>query len=126
MLRVVFDADVYISAFIFSGGRAEEAYERALEGKVELFSSVAILTETAYKLREKFLWDDERITVALKNISKVAAIIKPGIRLDVLDDMSDNRILECAIAAKARLIVTGDNHLLDLKKYEGIGVTRIS
>lgn len=126
MLRVVFDTNVYISAFIFSGSRAEEAYELAVAGKVELFSSVPILTETARKLREKFSWNDDRITTALKHISKVSVVIKPGVHLEVLKDMPDNRVLECAQAAKAHLIVTGDKHLLDLKEYAGIGITRIS
>ena len=93
---------------------------------MELYTSVAILTETARKLREKFLWDDDRITAALRHISKVATVLKPVKKLTVLLDAPDNRVLECAKEADAHLIVTGDRHLLDLKEYEGIGITRIS
>lgn len=126
MLRVVFDTNVYISAFILPGSKAEDAYLHAVEGRVELFTSVAILTETAKRLREKFLWDDDKITAALKHISRVAAVLKPEIRLHVLKDAPDNRILECAKCASAGLIVTGDRHLIGLKEYEGIGITGIS
>lgn len=126
MLKVVFDTNVYISAFISPGSKAEEAYLLALNGKVKLYTSVAILTETARKLREKFLWDDDRITAALRHISKVSIVVKPLKRLNVLADAPDNRVLECAREADDGLIVTGDKHLLDLKEYEGIGITRIA
>lgn len=126
MLKVVFDTNVYISAFISPGSRAEEAYLLAVNGKVELYTSVAILTETARKLREKFLWDDIKITSALKHISKVSTVLKPIKKLNILSDTPDNRVLECAKEAASNLIVTGDRHLLDLKEYEGIGITKIS
>ncbi len=125
-MKVAFDANVYISAFISPGSKAEEAYLLAVDGQAELYTSVAILTETAKKLREKFLWDDVRIAAALKQISRVATVLKPVNRLNILSDAPDNRILECAKEAGADLIVTGDKHLLDLKQYEGIGITRIA
>ena len=125
-MKVVFDTNVYISAFISPGSKAEEAYLLAVDGRIELYTSVAILTETAKKLRGKFLWDDVRIASALKQISRVATVLKPVNRLTILSDNPDNRILECAKDAGAGLIVTGDKHLLDLKQYEGIGITRIA
>jgi len=36
--------------------------------------------------------------------------------------MNDNRILECAVAGHASLIVSGDRHLRKLKSYKGIGI----
>lgn len=126
MLKVVFDTNVYISALISPHSKAEAAYLLALNRKVKLFTSVAILTETAKKLREKFLWDDDKITDALKHISKISVVVKPSKRLNVLSDAPDNRVLECAKEADANLIVTGDRHLLDLKEYQGIGITRIT
>jgi uncharacterized protein len=125
-VKVVFDTNVYISAFISPGSKAEEAYLLAVDGRVKLYTSVAVLTETAKKLREKFLWDDLRITAALKQISRVATVLRPVCRLNILSDAPDNRILECAEEAGADLIVTGDKHLLRLKQFKGIGITRIS
>lgn len=125
-MKVVFDTNVYISAFISPGSKAEDAYLLAVDGQFELYTSVAILTETARKLREKFLWDDNKITFALKHISKVATVLKPVNILNILSDAPDNRVLECAKEANANLIVTGDKHLLDLKQYDAIGITRIA
>jgi putative PIN family toxin of toxin-antitoxin system len=126
VLKVVFDTNVYISAFISPNSKAEDAYLLAVDGRIKLYTSVAILTETAKKLREKFLWDNAKITAVLKQISKVATVLKPVIRVNVLSDAPDNRVLECAKEAGADLIVTGDTHLLNLKQYEGIGITRIA
>lgn len=83
-----------------------------------------ILTELAAKLKDNLGWESERIQAALKHISRVSAVIKPAVKIPLLLDGPDNRILECARAAKAALIVTGDRHLLALKEFEGIGITR--
>lgn len=125
-MRVVFDTNIYISAFITPGGRAESAYLRAVQREVELFTSVAILTETARKLREKFHWDDEHITGAVRHIAAAGTVVKPFAALAVLADEPDNRILECAVEAKAELIVTGDRHLLDIGTYEGITIVTLA
>jgi len=34
-----------------------------------------------------------------------------------VEDDADNRILECAVAARADYLVTGDRHLLDVGHY---------
>jgi putative PIN family toxin of toxin-antitoxin system len=121
--KVVFDTNVYISAFITRGGKAEQAWKLALEGKVEVFTSVAILTEMAGKLREKFHWRDELIKATIKHIAKTAKVIKPSIKINILADEPDNRILECAQGAGAEIIVTGDKHLLDLVSFKGIKIS---
>jgi putative PIN family toxin of toxin-antitoxin system len=37
-------------------------------------------------------------------------------------DPDDDRVLECAVTAKAELIVTGDSDLLNLVEYAGIEI----
>jgi putative PIN family toxin of toxin-antitoxin system len=74
-LKVVFDTNIFISAFVIPGGKAEAAYSHALRKDFTLYSSVAILTETAQKLGEKFGWQQDKITSLLKAIAKVAIVI---------------------------------------------------
>lgn len=126
MLKVVFDTNVYISAFTTSNRKAEDAYLLAVRGRFDLYTSVSILAELAGKLRDKFQWDNSEITSLLKNISRVATVIKPAIKIKLLNDETDNRILECAKASNANLIVTGNKHLLSVKEFDGIGITRIA
>lgn len=125
-VRVVFDTNVFISAFALPGGRAEEAYLAGIRGRFELFTSVAILTETANTLRSKFEWSDEQIHQVLQTITRSATVLKTQPTLSVLHDEPDNRILECALAAQAGRIVTGDRHLLVLKTYQGIRILKLA
>jgi putative PIN family toxin of toxin-antitoxin system len=125
-LKVVFDTNIFISAFVIPGGKAEAAYSHALRKDFTLYSSVAILTETAQKLREKFGWQQDKIASLLKAIAKVAIIIKTEPHLHHLADEPDNRVLECAEAVRADFIVTGDKHLLFLKHFQNSSVVRLS
>jgi len=125
-LRVVFDTDIFISAFAIPGGRAEEASLLGLKGKFTLCSSIPILTETAKKLKEKFGWDEDKIIHLLKMIAGSATIVKPRSRLRLLADEPGNRILECAVGAKADFIVTGDKHLLSLKSFKTVEILTLA
>ncbi len=42
----------------------------------------------------------------------------------IASDPDDDRILECALAGNADLIVSGDRHLTRVKAFEGIGIVR--
>ena len=53
-------------------------------------------------------------------------VSKPTSKLRVVDDEADNRILECALDGRADLIVTGDRHLLKLRRFEGITIIRLA
>lgn len=125
-MKVVFDTNIFISAFVIPGGKAEAAYSHALRKDFTLYSSVAILTETAQKLREKFGWQQDKITSLLKAIAKVAIVIKTEPHLHHLTDEPDNRVLECAEAVGADFIVTGDKHLLFLKHFQNSDVVRLA
>jgi uncharacterized protein len=125
-VRVVFDTNVYVSAFVIPGSLSDDAYRRARLGDVDLFTSVAILTELASKLREKFDWNEDRIRAALKSISRTAQVVKTTPHLSIVSDATDNRILECAAKVEAYLIVTGDPHLLKLRRFGRAGIVKVS
>lgn len=124
-MKVVFDTNVFVSAFIVPGSKGEDALLLAQRRKVDLYSSVPILTETARVLRTKFDQFENDITAALKVIGRASTIVRPSFNVSVLEDVPDNRILECAVTAQADLIVTGDHHLLDLREFEGIPIMRL-
>jgi putative PIN family toxin of toxin-antitoxin system len=123
-MKVVFDTNVFVSAFIVPGGKGEEALLLALRRKVDLFTSVPI--ETTRILRTKFDQPERDILAALKQISRASTILRPARTVSVLEDLPDNRILECAVSAQADLVVTGDHHLLSLKEFEGIPLVRLA
>ena len=124
-MRVVFDTNVFVSAFIVSGSRGEQALLLAHRRKVALYTSVPILTETARVLLGKFNQSEQDITAALKLIGRAATIVRPVRKIAILEDLPDNRILECAVTGEADLIVTGDYDLLKLREFEGIPIVRL-
>ena len=125
-MRVVFDTNIFISAFLVSGSQGERAFLFARRHRFDLYTSVTILTETAQKLREKFAQPEEDIKAALKLVSHAAVVLKPVRHLKLLTDDPDNRIVECALAAQVDLVVTGDRHLLALKRFQGIPIVRLA
>ena len=125
-MRVVFDSNVYISAFVIPGSQGERAFLLAQANRFELHTSVAILTETARVLRRKFDQDEDDIKQALRQISRAAVVSKPVAKLRVVDDEADNRILECALDNRADLVVTGDRHLLKLRRFEDIPIVHLA
>jgi uncharacterized protein len=125
-MKVVFDTNVFISAFVVPGSKGEDALLLAHRRKVDLYSSVPILTETARILRTKFDQPEKDITAALKMIGRAATIVRPSRKVTVVEDLPDNRILECAVTAQADLIVTGDHHLLGLREFEGVPIVRLA
>ena len=68
----------------------------------------------------KFDWAEDKVREAVRAISQVATVLRPRPTLHILKDEPDNRILECAIAAQAEFVVSGDRHLLALKHHANI------
>ena len=119
-MRVVLDTNVIVSGLNFPGNE-RLVLELALRGRFELCLSPFILEEVAGVLGRKFDWTEERLSQALKALGNAATVIDPR-RLPetIKGDHADNRILECAAAAAADYVVTGDRrHLLPLGEHQG-------
>jgi putative PIN family toxin of toxin-antitoxin system len=119
-LKVVFDTNVLVSALTFPGGRGEEALRRILDERDELLLSKPILDELLSVLARKFARDAEELAHIAVFLGELATSVKPGRRLNILRDVPDNRILECAVAGHADAIVTGDRALLALGGFRGV------
>lgn len=125
MSRVVLDTNVYISAYGF-GGKPAAVMRAAILGEFELAVSPAILTEVAEKLATVLDFDREHVEEVVRQIARISVIVRPEVRLSVVADDADNRILEAAIASGAQIIVSGDRHLLELGTWEGIRTVRVA
>ena len=119
-MKVVFDTNVLVSALTFPGGRGEEALRRILDERDELLLSKPILDELLSVLARKFARDAEELAHIAVFLGELATSVKPGRRLNILRDVPDNRILECAVAGHADAIVTGDRALLALGGFRGV------
>lgn len=121
--RVVFDTNIYISAILF-GGNPRQCLELARDKIIQLYSSRKILLELAEKLRDKFHWQEDDIREVVAGVLVFTELVKPTRTVSVIkEDPDDNMILECAEAANAEVIISGDRkHLLSLKNYRSISI----
>ncbi len=121
-MRVVFDANILISALTLPGGSGDRALNTVLDGQVTLLLSKPLLGETLGVLGRKFARNVEELARLSVFFADLAEIITPRQKIDVLTDEPDNRILECATAGGAALIVTGDRAMLALGQFEGVEI----
>ena len=125
-MRVVFDTNVFVSALVFPGGRADDALQRVIDGKDTLIVSKAIVDELLSVLARKFARDREELARVAIFLSSLAETVDPDEELAVLSDEPDNRILECALAGSAEAIITGDRAMLALEEFHGVRVLSLA
>lgn len=119
-IKVVFDTNVWISIFLKKVLSEEFAQ---INDQISLYVSKEIILEISKVLmypKISEILKESRIheREILQAISKKSKIVNPNIKLKVIDeDTEDNKILECALTAKADVIVTGDKHLLKIGKF---------
>ena len=118
-MRVVFDTNIFVSAFVIPGSLAERAILKIVEGKDVLLLSEDILDELLSVLSIRFSRDREEISRVAVFLSEVAERVRTTGDIRVLRDEPDNRILECAVSGKADIIVTGDKEMLKVGIYGG-------
>jgi len=124
-LRVVFDTNVLVAALVFPGGHGEAALHRIIEERADLVLSKPLLDELLGVLARKFSRDAEELAHVAVFLGELATTVKPSRRLKVLKDDPDNRVLECAVAGRAALIVTGDRALLALGQFRGVRIVSL-
>jgi len=121
-MRVVFDTNIYVSAFVIPGSQAEKALLKIIEGEDVLLLSREILDELLFVLATKFSRNEEEISRLAVTLTEIAEWIKPSLRIFKLNDDPDNRVLECAVSGGADVIVTGDKEMLRLGLYQDLKI----
>lgn len=127
-LRLVLDTNVVVAGLLWNGP-PRRLLEAAIAGAAELFSSAALLDELAHTLGySKF---DKRIAVFGTSIAELVAqytalvsLVAPvSVPRVVANDADDDHVIAAAVAARAKLIVTGDRkHLLPIGSHQGIAI----
>ncbi len=121
--KIVLDTNVLISAFGWKGS-PYHILLRCIAGDFRLHISPAILAEATRVLAyPKFGFIQSQIDEFVALVVEIAALVEPDFTLNIVTpDPSDNRILECAMAANCRFVVTGDRHLLDIDVLSDIQI----
>jgi putative PIN family toxin of toxin-antitoxin system len=123
MERAVFDTNILISAFL-GYGPPFEALNLVYNGKVQLVTSMDLFSELLSVIkRERFGFPKKMLNRIAVVIYETSEFVEPSSKVDVITvDEEDNRILEAALEGRVKYIVSGDKHLLELKKWKGIEI----
>ena len=126
-MRLVADTNVVVSGLLWKGP-SRRLLDFARSGAVTLFTSPELLAELLDVLQRPKL--ERRLEQAGVSPWELVAgygvlarlVTAPRRPAVVLEDPDDDRVLECAVACRAELVVSGDQHLLELSEHEGIPV----
>lgn len=121
--RIVVDSNIVISGFLF-GGTPARVLRAIVEGKARCFTSLPILDEVRGVLqRPKFGLAPEQVLSFVEEFRLLCEVVAPRAVVHMIgEDPADDRILECAIEARAEAVVSGDSHLLKLREWRSIGI----
>ena len=122
-MKVVIDTNVFISSFF--GGNPRKIIDLWKKEKMTLCLSKDVLDEYIDILQRVGLEDENEIEELLSLFAKGFNILfttkTPKIRA-VKDDPDDDKFIECAVALKAEVIITGDKASKRMGEYMGMKI----
>ncbi len=124
-MRVVLDTNVLVSGIFFKGPPFE-ILNAWRDGHVQLAVTPEIVRE--YEAVLARLQAQYPTVVATDVLVLVLAhadfVTAPPLPEPVCADPDDDKFIACAVAADARFIISGDQHLLSIAEYEGVLIVR--
>jgi putative PIN family toxin of toxin-antitoxin system len=122
MKRIVLDTNIIVSSAL--GGALELILDKWAEDAFTVIVTSDILAEYFEVInRPKFRLKQATIDRITRYSYQFAEFVVPEERIQFIEsDPKDDKFLEAAIAGRAEYIVSGDNHLLELKKFRAVPI----
>jgi putative PIN family toxin of toxin-antitoxin system len=127
-MKVVLDTNVIVSAVLSRGSPPDLILRAWRRGAFQLVASRLLLDELEVVLSrphvaERLGWSLRQRGAFIAALEEGCVIVAPERVLRAVQrDPPDNRVLEAAVAARADYVVSGDQHLLELRSYEGTAI----
>jgi len=122
-MRVVVDTNIFVSSFF--GGNPRRVIDLWKTGGITLCLTRPVVEEYIEVLQRLGLTQEKELQELLdlfaKGFNSVFTAKTPVLKV-VAADPDDDKFIECAVALKARCIVSGDKALLNVKEYMGTHV----
>ena len=122
-MRIIGDTNILVSGLLFAGN-CRTIIGLVSKGQVDGFISVALVEELEdVLLRPKFGLTAHQVEAIIDLVRQTFSSVSPVDAFNVIsDDPDDNAVLDAAVAAKADMIVSGDDHLLKMGTFQGIRI----
>lgn len=109
MIRVVVDTNIIVSALLQPLGPPAQVFFMAINGSIQLCISGNVYAEYEEVIRRPRLRRDEDVIAGtLQTIREKALWVRPTQSIRACADPDDDIFLECAQAAQAAYLVTGN------------------
>jgi len=109
MIRAVLDTNVVVSALLNPARPMASILDLAAHRRFRCYVSKEILEEYGEVLGRAHLGLDAReVARAMERLKRSAVLMAPKRQLRVCTDAGDDKILECALEARADYVVTGN------------------
>jgi putative PIN family toxin of toxin-antitoxin system len=109
MIRTVLDTNVVVSALLSPEGRPALVLKLAVSKQFRCYVSESLVEEYVEVLaRAQFGWDHRRIDRLIRDLRAATTLVIPRRRLRITSDPDDNKVMECALEARADFVVTGN------------------
>ncbi|HPE72025.1 MAG TPA: putative toxin-antitoxin system toxin component, PIN family [Candidatus Competibacter sp.] len=127
-MRLVLDTNIVISALLWRGKPYQLLETISHSHELRLFASPALLEELADVLARPMA--TKRLALLGKTAAEVLAdyqtvleVVEPSaVPRVVLRDVDDDQVIAAALAAQADFIVSGNDDLLSVGRYQGIRI----
>jgi|ERR1700675_4319532 uncharacterized protein len=122
MLRVVLDTNVVVSALLRPEGAPAAILDAATSKQFRCFVSESLIDEYGEVLaRDNLRLDQHRVARFIKALREVAILVRPREKVVVARDPDDDKVMECAVEARADFVVTGNTRDFPLQ-FHGVRV----
>ena len=122
-MKVVIDTNIFVSSFF--GGNPRRIIDLWKTEKITLCLSKEILDEYIEVLQRIGLQDEDELGELLslfkRGFNMLFTTKTPKVKV-VKDDPDDDKFIECALALKVEVIVTGDKAIEAVDEYMGIKI----
>jgi len=127
MLRVVLDANIYISALLKPKGLQSKIVRKGFQGDFQIVISEKIFLEICRvlkypKIAERLSVSNQEIKKFLERLIDVSQWTLDEVYVRACEDPNDDIYLACAKESRADFLVSGDQHLLKMKEF---GATKV-
>jgi len=114
------------------GGKPAEIIKAAEQNRVSILTSEEIIAEisqvlTYPKLKNIYHAEGLRSEDLIETVLKIAKFVKVTKRINfIVEHLADDKFIECARAAGAHYIVSGDKHLLKVACYKKTQIVSVN
>jgi hypothetical protein len=127
VIRAVVDTNVLVSGIISEHGAPRQIVEAWQRREFTLLTSAHIVAEVMRvlhypRIRDTYSLSEADILLVRDTLLNDAAVLEDSYEVARSRDPGDNIFLACALEGQADYLVSGDRHLLEIKRYHTVPI----